>query len=285
MKVISKLSIAILTVMLSLSCNAKTPIIYLNVDEPKDKYHTDLLKFLFKDSTKYELVPNSGPLTESRQHAELNSGELTVAAFAAGVDIEQRLLPIRIPILKGLLGHRIFIIRDGEQHRFSGIGSFSDLTRFKAGQGKFWSDTKILLSAGIPTVATNKYNNLFYMLEGGRFDYFPRAVHEPFSEISSRRELNLAVEPDIMLVYPLPLYLFVGQQNTELAQDIHTLLETAIADGSFDEFFFSYPLIVELLKKANLKNRKVFRVDNPHLPAETPLQRKEFWLDINKITI
>ncbi|WP_157964584.1 diguanylate cyclase [Algibacillus agarilyticus] len=263
--------------------SAKIPVIHLNVTEPKDAYHVDLLKFLFKNSAKYQLEPNSGPVVESRQEVELQTGALSIAAFAAGSRIEDILMPIRIPILKGLLGHRLLIIRDGEQARFSKIRNFDDLVRFKAGQGQMWSDTQILLSAGIPTVSELKYNNLFYMLEGSRFDYFPRGIHEPFSEIASRRELNLAVEPEIMLVYPLPLYLFVGKQNAELGRDTERMLEATIADGSFDEFFFNHPLIKDVLQKANIKQRRIIRIDNPHLTAQTPLDRKELWFDVNTL--
>ncbi|AWB65565.1 diguanylate cyclase [Saccharobesus litoralis] len=273
---------------MSLLCTtvfAKQALIYLNVAEPKDQYQVDLIQFLFKDSTKYDLQVAAHKMLESRQEAELQNGGLSVAAFAAGKDIEQRLQPVRIPILKGLLGHRIFIIRDGEQDKFSKVNDFASLQDLKAGQGKLWTDTQVLRSAGIPTVVTNKYPNLFYMLEGGRFDYFPRAVHEPFSEVASRQDLNLVVEPDLMLVYPLPLYLFVGKNNTELATDIRVQLERTIADGSFDDFFFSHPLVRDVLKKAHVKDRRVFKIDNPHLSAETPLQRPELWLDINKIKV
>ncbi|WAJ71765.1 hypothetical protein [Catenovulum adriaticum] len=103
---------------------------------------------MLKDHPNYSLKANDGPITESRQEADQQSGALTIAAFEADKDIEERLTPIRIPILKGLLGHRIFIIREGEQKRFSRINSFNDLLKLKAGQGKLWSDTQILKSSG-----------------------------------------------------------------------------------------------------------------------------------------
>ena len=49
------------------------------------------------------------------------------------------------------------------------------------------------------------------MLEGGRYDYFPRGVHEPWSEITARPHLPLTVEKHILVKYPMPAYLFVNK--------------------------------------------------------------------------
>ncbi|WP_221935054.1 transporter substrate-binding domain-containing protein [Catenovulum sediminis] len=191
------------------------------------------------------------------------------------------MLPIRIPLFKGLLGHRIFIIRQGEQHRFSNVRSLSDLAEFKMGQGANWADTKVLNAAGLNVVTTTKYHNLFYMLEGGRFDLFPRGVHEPFAEVASRPELNLTVEEDLLLVYPLAAYFFVNSNNFKLAQAIENGLLEMIEDGSFDEFFYSNPMISQALKNAELERRKIFRISNPNMPAATPFDDKKLWFKID----
>ena len=60
-------------------------------------------------------------------------------------------------------------------------------------------------------------------------------------------------------------------------------LEAAIADGSFDQYFFNSPEVKEALTKANLSKRRAFRIDNPFLPKATPLNRKELFLDLTKI--
>ncbi|GGA62863.1 hypothetical protein GCM10011369_00150 [Neiella marina] len=260
---------------------AADTIRYLPVKEPKDKYPFELVQFVLSKLNKtYEYEPvEFKQMSVNRQITELNSGQISFVNFATNEEIESQLRPIRIPILKGLLGHRVFIIRNGDQHLFADIDSLAKLKGLSAGQGRFWSDTNVLKSAGLPTVDPVKYFSLFHMLEGGRFDYFPRAVHEPFSEIASRPELNLVVEPKLMLVYPLPMYIFVSKNNEQLAQDIEKGFEMAIADGSFDQWFFKHPLIQDVLGKVNITERTVLRIDNPHLPAATPLHRKELWLD------
>ena len=264
---------------------AEKVLYYSPTEDPIYLYPLDLIKHILKKTgKKYRLEALDKPLSYARRIEELNSGGLSFSTFSTRKHLEEKLRPIRIPVFKGLLGHRIFIIRKGDQARFSRVNTFDDLLELSAGQGSLWADTKVLKDAGIPTITSSKYEGLFYMLEGGRFDYFPRAVHEPFSEIAKRKQLPLTVEEDILVVYPLALYFFVGRDNTSLAKDIEYGFETAIADGSFDEFFFNHPLIVEMLEKANLNQRKVFRLSNHHMSKETPLDREEFWFDIKKLS-
>nr|WP_255725376.1 transporter substrate-binding domain-containing protein [Photobacterium sp. OFAV2-7] len=198
-------------------------------------------------------------------------------------ELEDKFEPVRFPVYKGLLGNRIFIIRQGEQHRYDAINTFADLQRFTAGQGKLWPDTQILQSGNITVRTTMDYENLFYMLEGGRFDYFPRGIHEPFQEVEARPELNLVVEDNLMLVYRAPMYFFVRKDNKQLAERIHQGLDKALEDGSFDEFFFSNAMIQDVLSKANIKQRNVFFISNPLLTPQTPLDRKEYWLNIEDL--
>jgi hypothetical protein len=115
-------------------------------------------------------------------------------------------------------------------------------------------------------------------VEGGRFDGFPRGVHEPFGELAIRPEMELAVEKNLMIAYKMPFYLFVSPNNPQLAKDIETGLNRAIEDGSFDRVFRNAPSVQDVLAKANMKQRKVFYIDNPLLSKETPL-RPELWFD------
>lgn len=51
-------------------------------------------------------------------------------------------------------------------------------------------------------------------------------------------------------------------------------------NGSYDEFFLKHPMVRDALEKSNVQGRRVIRIQNPHLPADTPVDRKEFWLDL-----
>jgi len=182
-----------------------------------------------------------------------------------------------------LLGHRIFIINPASQSRFEQVKNFNDLKSFSFGQGNTWADAAILAKNGLKVVKANKYQSLFYMVDGGRFDAFPRGVQEPWQELVSHPTLSLSVEKHIMLVYRMPFYLFVSKQNKALARDLEQGLNIAIADGSFDQIFLNDPMVKDVLDKANLSNRLVFDLSNPTLPKETPVDRPELWLDIKTL--
>lgn len=255
---------------------------YVNPESSRDQWPVELLKmaFSYQDEHNYRPQTIPEPVNQERLKTMLREGSLSVMWIGTSSEIERDFHPIRIPVFKGLLGHRIFIIRNGDQAKFSRVNSFTDLLQLKAGQGRFWSDTPILESAGIPVVKPVKYPNLFHMLDGERFDYFPRAVHEPWAEVQNS-PLPITVEKDLMLVYPMPLYMFTSKDNIELANVIESGLRKGIDDGTFDQLFMANPAIREALALTNMANRKVFRINNPGLSPQTPLDDKSLWFDIS----
>jgi len=250
----------------------------------QDELVYDILNLaLSKVSSNVEISESLDSRSEARIREEVQAGNLDLMWGGASPTNESKMLTVRIPILKGLLGHRIFIIRKGEQYKFDNVHTISDLKKLYAGQGTFWGDTDILKKAGIPVYTSIKYPNLFLMIDGERFDYFPRAINEPWDEVSSRKEMNLAVEKKLMLVYPYAMYFFVKKNNKYLHDKIYKGFEMAIQDGSFDELFFNSPIINNMFKKINIEQRRVLKIENPYMHPNTPLEREEFWLDLNNV--
>lgn len=246
-----------------------------------EAYSKGLLRLaLSKFPGKYELnesVPNNS--SEERMISLLLDNQLDVVWYATTNDLEERLLPIRIPMYRGLLGYRVLMIKKGTQHKFDGINNLVELQKVSLGQGRFWADTEVLKANNLNVVKVLKYESLFYMLDGERFDAFPRGVHEPWSEIQRYPELELDVEQNLLLAYTNPFYFFVTKSNTKLAADIELGLRMAIEDGSFDAYFLNDPTVQDVINKANLKNRKIIRLENPSLPKNTPVDDKTLWFD------
>lgn len=251
-------------------------------EAPRDRWPIDLINLAvsYDTSNTFRIESTGEPVNQERLKSMVIDGQLSIMWIGTSIETEQQFRPIRVPLFKGLLGHRIFIIRKGDQARFSRVSSFTDLLQLLAGQGRYWSDTPILESAGIPVVKPVNYVNLFHMLDGERFDYYPRAVHEPWSEVGRFNDLNLTVETDLMLVYPMPLYFFVAKDNDRLARIMEAGLRKGIDDGSFDKLFMQNEDIKSALDLTNVANRRVFRINNPGLSAETPLEDKSLWFDI-----
>lgn len=217
---------------------------------------------------------------QARAETDVLNGNMSVVWGSSTPEREAKLKAIRIPAIKGLLGHRIFIIRPENQHLFDRVHTLDDLKKLRAGQGIDWGDTAILKAAGLNVITANKYESLFYMADGNRFDYFPRAVHEPFAEIANFSDTELTVEKNLLLVYPLTMNFYVAPNNQSLHDLIYTGLERAIKNGKYDEFFLNHSMVKDALERSNVGKRRVIRIDNPFVHPDTPLDREEFWLDL-----
>ncbi len=253
-----------------------------NFSDPNASYAIKMLKLAIahSDNPNYQLEISHENFTQTRTNEEVRSkGLLDVCWASSDSDIEAQLRPIRIPLFKGLLGYRIFIINKNDQAKFSHVKTLEELKKLTIGQGRTWADGRILEANGFTVIKTNKYPSLFYMVEGGRFDAFPRGVNEPFGELETRPNMELAVEKSLMLYYRMPFYLFVAPDNQSLAKDLETGFARAIANGEFDKVFYGDKAIQDVMQKANMKNRKLFKLDNPLLSKETPVDRPELWFD------
>lgn len=193
---------------------------------------------------------------------------------------EETLLPIRIPLFKGLFGKRVFIIRREDQPLFDKIKTREDLAQFVAGQGIHWPDVNVLQANGLPVTTAATTESLFKMLRAKRFDYFPRGVSEAWFELAGQEDKDLVVEKNLMLVYPAPIYYFVNKKNGKLAQRIEEGLEAMIADGSFDTFFYAHKRTRAGLDHLIAEPRLMIYLDNPIMPTVLAEPTEKYWLSL-----
>jgi hypothetical protein len=262
------------------------PILYPASQSQLDErisYPKQLLELAFsKISASYILVPGRISTTQSRALKLLNKdGELDIVWTMTSIEREQDFLPIRIPIYKGLIGWRIFIIVPQNQVKFNKITHLNQLSKLIAGQGLDWPDTGILRSNGLAVESSTSYEGLFEMLQKQRFEYFPRSVIEIWQELTLRPNHHFTVENSLLLRYPTAMYYFVKKDNSELASNIEKGLTLAIADGSFDTLFDTFNQ--KLIEQAKLKERKMINLSNPNLKVLTPLNNAQLWFNIQDI--
>lgn len=280
-----------LTLLVSLTARADVTVIRhpksLTEWDQRNDYFVALLR-LALDKTKaqygdYLLDDSAQPMTQSRAIALLSVGEEVDVLWSMTSRLrETQMLPVRIPLLKGLMGYRLFIIRGEDKMWFKDITSIDQLRELRAGQGHDWPDAEILRSNGLHVETSVEYENLFRMLHAGRFDFLPRAINEPWQEVQARSDLGLDVEADLLLYYPTANYFFVNKGNFALAERLRIGLESAIADGSFEKLLLNHPINAYALKHAHLHKRRMLKLVNPLLPSDTPLQRKELWWQIGE---
>jgi len=189
---------------------------------------------------------------------------------------DKRFIAVPIPIYKGLMGHRLFMVRRSEKDKFAQVDSIDDLKYFIAGQGLGWSDVDILKYNGMSVTTSGSIKTLIDMLAYGRFDYFPRGAHEIIKEFKTYPNDLVVLEPYLVLKYPSMTALYVNMNKPLLAKRLTYGFIKAVEDGSFDVFFNTQPRSVQAF--AHLKNRKIIEICNPLLPAWVPLDKAEYWL-------
>lgn len=241
-------------------------------------YAVELLRLALSDGgTPVELRPAAEVMNQERALLALRSGQgLRVTWSMTTVEREKMVLPIRIPIYKGLIGWRLALIHASRSGMLARVSDAAQLAPLTAGQAAEWPDTDILRANGLKVMTSTNYGSLFKMLGRGRFDYMPRSVGEIWTEANWHRADGLMVDDSIVLHYPAAVYFFVAKSDAALAERIRLGLERLIADGRFDRLFYSYH--AEQIERARLSRRRVIELRNPLLPPETPLSRPELWL-------
>jgi hypothetical protein len=285
------LSAVLLAAFLAASAPAPKPMTYLYhpPESPLDVryvYHWEILRTaLEKTKAKwgpYQMVA-SERMTEQRQTFELknNTGKLTVMYLSTTPDFERNLVAVHIPVDKNLGGYCVFLIRKGEQPRFDAVQSLDDLRKFSYGLGLGWIDVGILRASRFDVVTGSDYDGLFEMLIHKRFDVFLRAAVEVLDEYDQRKDKlkDLGIEKNIVFYYPLPMYFWFPRtaEGRRLAARAEEGMRMMIADGTYDRIFDKYQR--RKIEGLRLKERRIFRIDNPFVGPETPFADKRLWFD------
>ncbi|NVK55950.1 MAG: amino acid ABC transporter substrate-binding protein [Alteromonadaceae bacterium] len=255
----------------------------INENDIRHEYPLALLKLaLSKTGVRYSLTPSERILLQGKAIRQLKeSREINILWAMTDNQREKDLLPIRIPVYKGLIGWRVFLIHQAFSDKFSGIDDVEDLTSLTALQGAEWPDTKILQSNGFNVLTVPEFPEAYSRLGLKQGDYFPRAVSEALGELNARSlDPNIVLEPSLALHYPAAVYFFVNRSNPIMARLIETGLRRALEDGSFDNLFVAHHR--EALLKVDINQRKVFELVNPLLPKETPTDEPALWFDPQK---
>ena len=210
----------------------------------KQSYFVDLLTLALEVSKPrygdYTLQPINIEMAQARTSMMLQREEyIDLTWRMTSQTLENKLQAIYFPILKGLMGYRIFIIHKNKQHLFNKKTSLADLQKIALGQGYNWADSDILLANNFQVVKGND-TSLIEMLKKGRFSYFPRALHEPWLEISEDEDLT--VEKFLMLQYPAPTFFFVNRKNKRLEQRLSFGLALLLESGQFVQFFLNHKI-------------------------------------------
>jgi len=258
---------------------------YLPPDEDvgsRSQYYYQLLKLALDKTVDshgaYELKPSTKAMNQRDALKAMMAGQgVDVVHTMTDKTRERVLLPIRIPLDKGLIGVRLIMVNKSEQDKFLNVKQTSDLKRYTFGQGHDWPDTEILRFNDVKVNTAPEYGQLFKMLQAKNFDGFPRAVFEIWDEIENHKDKNLTVAEGFYIYYPAAMYFFVRKDinGAAVGRRLEAGLKIALKDGSFDKLFNT--AMMPYINKAKLKERIGIKLKNPLLPEETPLSDSSLW--------
>ena len=190
----------------------------------------------------------------------------TVAGNTKLADEPKILIPQ--PLMKGLLGYRILIIRAADKAKFAAIKSPAQLQSLRMGIPATWADAELFRQNGYKVEEKGSFDDLFARLENNEFDYVTFGANEVSGVFAERaaKSGKLIIEPSLLVFYPFPLVFYVNPDNKALAERVEQGLLAIQANGELDAIFNRY--FAADLKQVDLPARSMITLKNPILPAE-----------------
>ncbi|MBV8679169.1 MAG: hypothetical protein JO338_01840 [Aquitalea sp.] len=275
--------LSFLLLLLSFPTPAAAPVqtiryaLISGLNDPHLDYMLALLQLACDESGLRCQLQGTHAMNQSRALVQLGKADSNIDLFwgMTSKERESLALPIRIPLDKGLIGWRVALVPASKPDTLAGITTRQQLARRVAGQVADWPDTIILRAAGLPVLTSQDYGNLFPMLQRQRFDYFPRSVIEVQREAAMPVAKGLLVDSHLVIQYPSAMYFFVSPLQPQLARTLELGLRKGLEDGRFNKLFQRYN--GQYIARLELPGRTRIRLDNPLLPAATPLKDSKLW--------
>lgn len=243
----------------------------------QDRYSfgVKLLKLALSKVGKYDVVgPRTQALNEARLDVQVKSGRIDLQFISTTDARESEMIPIKIPVYRGLLGLRLLLVKDELEKVEKEIVDFNSLKGATAVHGLHWSDLSVFKENNLKVKAEVSYEQMFVLLKKGRVDYFHRGLAEVWGEYDQHSS-ELKINEHVMLFYPHPVYFFVTKKRPDLAKELEKGLKRALSDGSYKKLFLDEFGL--LINNAKLSTRKLIVLKNPTLPVGSPKIDTSWW--------
>ncbi|MBQ4836443.1 transporter substrate-binding domain-containing protein [Pseudoalteromonas luteoviolacea] len=247
---------------------------YVRVTDGAHPYVIELIELaLSYQSTPYKLQYIKNIPTQSRAIRLLGKDNgIDIFWSVTSFERENIARAIRVPIVKGLLGYRILLIDQSQQHRFSNLSHISQLQSFHYGLRHDWPDHDIFVDNKLSVNAFHALPGALNMLTSKRFDAIPISILELPDILKT---YNAFAEQQLLLYYPSAVYFFVDKQDNALYSVLQEGLNKALKDGSFEQLFSRH--FAKLVEELSLEQRTLIELRNRSLPPSAPLNNSQLW--------
>lgn len=213
-----------------------------------------------------------------------HKGVLDIVASAPSPAREIAYRSVRVPLLKGLLGYRMSLIRAEDKEKFDAITDPEEFKKLIACQGAHWPDKDVFEHNGFPTASTDDFPDLFVMLNNKECDYFPRAITEGYAELHNYNQLNadkrLVAHDKFLFHYIQPFLFYTSHENYELAARLAKGLIKATHNGKLLKLMQEHPVTAHVFPLTKWDDKSIIRLENPLLVKALPLEFPEYWITL-----
>ena len=241
-------------------------------DDNYGHYHVAVLRAALNATPEYgttNLKPDPNPMSQSRQLLTLLKGDADIMWSATSSEREKKLIPIRLPLLKGYAGYRVFVIHPDNQYTFYHTPDVKALKQLTYLQGADWPDLEVLEFNGYNVTGEDWslwFQSMYSLVERKLVDAFPRNIIEVHRDLARHNDKQIVLEKHHMLEYPNYEFFFVQPNNSELADRIRLGLIRILESGELESIFQQFDIHAQAEVLANSPHRRVHYLDNPSIP-------------------
>lgn len=211
---------------------------------------------------------NTDSLTNREESAVFSNQNADVFVTVAGnpkLKNKEKIVVTR-PLMKGLLGHRLLIVRKQDLPRFDDIQTEAAFKQLSIGIPDGWADAELFRHNGYKVIEGGTFDEIFDLLAAKKFDYVALGANEieqAFEDRAAQYDM-FSIEPTTLLYYPFALVFYVHPDKPALAERLQEGLEAVEQSGEAQRLFEE--ATGDLVERLGLPERKVFRLQNPMLP-------------------
>ncbi|MAE74453.1 MAG: hypothetical protein CL675_10185 [Bdellovibrionaceae bacterium] len=221
--------------------------------------------------------------SQQKVAASLESGKLNVAILTNGkAEADRQLMYVPYPLMMGLLGYRVLLIREADQDQFSKVTSIEGLKNFRGGYNRRWADYSVLTTNGLKLVTRTKYELMLQLLQKGKADYLSRSILEVEAELKKhfQSEPKVKIDSHLLLHYNFANFFYVKAEDQLLYHRLTTGFEAIIASGKWLKLIEAH--YGKGFRQMRFEDRQLIRLENPDMKDHF-VENLKFWVDHKRL--
>jgi len=246
-----------------------------------------LIKVLGLSENEYgpcEVVLDNRKMSKSRWRKLMADGTVHSAFSIETPDFEAdapEYASISYPFMHTLLGFRKILVRNNKIDQYGGISDIVDFRKYTVGMGRFWADYYVFEQAKVPLVTGETLDELFPMLDKGRYDFLPLSILEVDDLLENLEQKNrISVLENVYVFYPLPLNFVISKKHPELMSRLRygfdayfSTSKKPVTEPSFYDQLFDVEKTLRRMKGIT------FLLKNPGLSDEVNSRLTEYFIN------